>query len=311
MEEQKYVWRFGYGSNIGLNTLRYKKNLNPTKYLVGTIEGWELYFKPSFSKYVEPAFAGIRPKAGAILHGSAFYIPQNEADDLDSQEAGYDVLESKFITYDGNVVMDTVGLYVPKGGGGNSSKEAIPSLRYLRLLRNGAREGGLAEDWIRHLDSFPHYVTPPEVRSQTKKWISEFHNDDDKDNKLWTAEELAKYDGTTTKFPVVHTSVMEYVLQIPSEGCWIFPSWKGHNVMRRNLLQFRGKSLDTNDIRYDQPGYRPIPKFNDCTEEEQEYLLQNLETLLHRGSNIVGRFKPYLDDQKDNNLLDGENTFAK
>jgi len=298
----KYVWRFGYGSNIGLETLKNKKNLNPSEYLVGTIEGWELYFFPAI-KYVEPAFAGIRPKAEATLHGSAFYIPEDEAKDLDAQETGYDILPSTFKTYDGEVVVEDVGLYVPKKKGdgkdnNNNSKEVIPSLRYMRLLRNGAREGGLSEDWIRRLDSYPHYVTPPEVRAQTEKWISEFYADDTRKDVLWTAEELAKHDGSTALFPV-HTSVMEYVLRVPTPECWIFSVWKGHNVTRRNLLQFRGKSLDTNDIRYDQPGYRPIPKLSECTEEEREYLTQNLETLLHRGSKIVGRFEPYLDDQEN------------
>jgi hypothetical protein len=35
-------WRFGYGSNLGLKTLREKKNLSVARYLVGTIKGYEL-----------------------------------------------------------------------------------------------------------------------------------------------------------------------------------------------------------------------------------------------------------------------------
>lgn len=56
-----HKWRFGYGSNLGLTTLRQKKNLNPKRYLVGTVKGWELYFNGGLNEYVEPGFAAIRP----------------------------------------------------------------------------------------------------------------------------------------------------------------------------------------------------------------------------------------------------------
>ena len=263
---------------------------------MGTIEGWQLYFMPGF-KCVEPGWAAIRPhlEGKSELHGSAFLIPDDEADGLDRQEGGYDVLPCKFTSYDGECIED-VGLYVPKNGM-STIEEGTPSLRYLRLLQNGAREGGLSDEWIRLLDSFPHYVTPTEVRAQTELWISEFQADPDRKDEVWTAEELSKYDGSDPSLPR-HTSVMEYVVEI-DDKCWVFSSWTGHNITRRNLLQFNGKSLDTNDIRHDEPGFRPLPKISDCSEEEKEYLMQNLETLLHRGSKIVGKFKPFLVDQKE------------
>ncbi len=191
--------------------------------------------------------------------------------------------------------MENVGLYVPKKGK-STTDVGVPSLRYMRLLRNGAREGGLSIEWISRLDSIPHYITPPEVRAQTEKWISAFHADPSRNNQIWTAKQLAKHDGSDPRL-IPHTSVMGYVVKI-DPNCRVFPSWLGHNVTRRNLLQFKGKSLDTNDIRHDQPGYRPLPKICDCSEEEREYLMQNLETLLHRGSKIIAQFKPFLDDQK-------------
>mmetsp|Transcript_27308 Transcript_27308/g.33761 ORF Transcript_27308/g.33761 Transcript_27308/m.33761 type:complete len:299 (+) Transcript_27308:96-992(+) len=295
-----HVWRFGYGSNIGLRTLKEKKNLNPTRFLVGTITGWELYFMPGIM-HVEPGWAAIRhANAETELHGSAFLIPNDEADGLDRQEGGYDILPCKFTSYDGECICD-VGLYVPKKGK-STSEEGIPSLRYLRLLQNGAKEGGLSDHWISHLHSFSHYITPKEVRAQTEQWISEFHADPERKGDVWTSEKLAKYDGShrdetdSTKMIPPHTSVMEYVIEIDPK-CRVFPSWKGHNITRRNLLQFNGKSLDTNDIRYDQTGFRPLPKMCDCSNEEKEYLIQNLETLLHRGSKIVGTFSPFLEDQ--------------
>lgn len=174
---KNHVWRFGYGSNIGLQTLTQKKNLNPSRYLVGTIKGWELYFAPGVP-YVEPGWGAVRPhsNSNAELHGSAFLIPEDEAQGLDRQEAGYDALPCQFVSYDGELVED-VCLYVPKKGWSEAQEEGIPSLRYLRLLQNGAREGGLSKEWISRLEAVDYYITPPAVRSQTEQWIAEFNAD--------------------------------------------------------------------------------------------------------------------------------------
>jgi ribosomal protein S16 len=289
-------WRFGYGSNLGLTTLRQKKNLNPKKYLVGTIAGWELYFNGGLNEHVEPGFAAVRPADADQLHGSAFLISDEEVKGLDRQEAGYNVVYVKFVSYDGEVV-ENVGLYVPKKPFvKGESKEGIPSYRYLKLLRDGAREGGLADHWIKHLDSFNYYVTPPEIRTKTLQLISEFDADDERKNNLWTSAKLALHDGSNAAYPA-HTSILGYVLEINPE-IWVFSSWKGHNITRRNLLQYRGQSLDASDIRYNEYGYRPLPKLSDCTAGEREYLMQSLDSQLHRGSKIVGSFVPFLADQE-------------
>jgi hypothetical protein len=254
-----------------------------------------LDFMPGLNEYVEPAWAAIRPSPHAELHGSAFLIPNAEADGLDRQEGGYNVLDVTFTTYNGEVV-ENVGLYVPKKPFvEGSSLEAIPSYRYLKLLKDGAREGNLAQHWIDKLDSSEHYITPPRVRDLTLQWIKEFHASAHKDE-VWSAEKLAHHDGSDPdNFPTC-MSIMQYVIQIGKER-WIFGSWKGHNITRRNLLQFNGKSLDANDIRHDEPGYRPLPKLCDCSDEEKEYLMQSLEGQLHRGGKIVAQYEPFLADQ--------------
>ena len=192
------------------------------------------------NEYVEPGFAAIRPATrNTELHGSAFFIPNEEVEGLDRQEAGYNVLNVQFTSYDGEII-ENVGLYVPKKPYvEGESKVGVPSCRYLKLLKDGAREGPLASHWIEHLDSFEYYITPPNVRSQTLQWISEFHADDERKNELWSADKLAKYDGSSSDYPV-HTSIMGYVIEV-NPDIWIFASWKGHNITRRNLLQYNGK----------------------------------------------------------------------
>mmetsp|Transcript_13413 Transcript_13413/g.19152 ORF Transcript_13413/g.19152 Transcript_13413/m.19152 type:complete len:310 (-) Transcript_13413:113-1042(-) len=291
-----HKWRFGYGSNLGLKTLREKKQLSVKSYHVGTIKGYELYFMKGLNEYVEPAWAAIRPSPHAELHGSAFLIPNAEADGLDKQEGGYNVVDVAFTTYDGEVF--NVGLYVPKKPFVEGvSSEATPSYRYLKLLKDGAREGGLAQHWLNMLDSVEHYTTPTHVRQKTLQLIEEFHSDETRKDELWSAEKLARHDGSDPEnFPTC-TSIKQYVVQIDKKA-WIFQSWKGHNITRRNLSQFNGKSVDANDIRHDEPGYRPLPKLCDCSEGEREYLMQSLEGQLHRGAVIVAQLEPFLADQR-------------
>lgn len=298
------VWRFGYGSNIALSTLRNKKNLNPRRHVVGTIRGWSLTFSQGIP-HVEPGFATIRPMdedGDGMLHGSAFLIPKEEADGLDRQERAYRVLPCRFEAYDGEII-ERVGLYAPKKdfSGEDKPKVGTPSRRYLGLLQQGAREAGLAKEWIEKLDSFEYYTTPGEVRSKTIQWIQEFHADPDRRDEVWTVDELMKHDGSDEKHPA-HVAVMQYVVNV-NEVSWVFGSWKGHCVTRRNLLHLNGQSVDKWDIRPNEDGFRPLPKVSDCSDEEKEYLLQNLETLLHRGGIIVARLKECIDD-------DGEIKFS-
>eukprot|EP00521_Asterionellopsis_glacialis_P018629 CAMPEP_0195298638 /NCGR_PEP_ID=MMETSP0707-20130614/23942_1 /TAXON_ID=33640 /ORGANISM="Asterionellopsis glacialis, Strain CCMP134" /LENGTH=292 /DNA_ID=CAMNT_0040360825 /DNA_START=145 /DNA_END=1020 /DNA_ORIENTATION=- len=286
------TWRFGYGSNLGLRTLREKKNLTVSRYVVGTIQDWELYFMRGWNDYIEPAWAAIRPRKGATLHGVAFQIPQEEAEHLDRQEGGYHVQMVTLTSYEGEV-LPHVGLYVPKKPYVEGiSREGIPSYRYLKLLKEGAREGQLAQHWIDKLEAVPYYVTPPHIRAQTLQWIAEFQESSE-DPLVWSSEKLAQHDGSDPEQFPVHTSIMGFVIRVHPDT-WIFPSWKGHNVTRRNLLQFNGKSLDTNDIRYNEPGYRPLPKLDECSEGEKEYLMQSLESQLHKGSKIVAHYEPFL-----------------
>jgi len=310
---EEFVWRFGYGSNIGLSTLQTKKNLHPKRYLAGSIKGWSLYFSTGIP-FVEPGFAAIHPATvdeggdqDDELHGTAFLIPRSEAVGLDEQERAYYVLPSKFVAYHNGEVVDGVGLYVPKKYVGESGvvrkdialderKHGIPSLRYLNLLRNGAREAGLCKEWIGRLDSFQHYETPKDIRDKTMEWIEEFHSDVARKDNVWTMEKLVMHDGSDPENFPAHVCVMDYVVKVATDT-WIFSSWKGHCVTRRNLIHFNGGSVDKGDIRWKDDGFRPLPNIAYCSKQEKEYLLQNLETLLHRGGRIVARLKEHLEDQ--------------
>lgn len=281
----KTVWRFGYGSNMSVSNLIKKKNLTPINHHTGYCQNWQLSFDLPGIPFVDPAFACVKAQSGAQVHGLAFEISEEEARGLDHQERGYDVVPVDFVAYDGATV-PKVGLYVPKTP--LTPNDALPSKRYLRLLQRGAREAGLAADYIQKLEAHPYYITPPDIREQTLTWIDAFERDPKRSTQQWDAATLAKHNGVHPDYPA-HTASLGYVVKVHAG----FASWRGHTITRRNLLHFRGQSVDREDIRYNEPGFSPLPDLSRCTAEEIEFLHQNLDYLLHSGGEIVARLDAF------------------
>lgn len=289
--EHAPVWRFGYGSNMSVENLVKKKRLDVLDHVTGSCAGWTLAFELPGIPHVEPVFANVKPAAGDAVHGIAFQISAAQAAGLDRQEGSYDVVLVQCRAYNGRVI-DNVGLYVPKAGRTTEGTAALPSQRYLGILRRGAREAGLDAVYVDRLEQHPHHVTSPAVRAQTQRWIAAFEQDPARRAVRWTTEELARFDGSSPDRPA-HTSAMGYVVAFEA---W-FSSWRGHTITRRNLLHFRGESIDALDIRTGEPGFLPLPDLSACSPEEIEYLSQNLDHLLHSGGRIVGRLQEFLDAQ--------------
>ncbi|CAE7042305.1 unnamed protein product [Symbiodinium natans] len=139
------VWRFGYGSNMSVANLKQKKNLNVLEHHAGVVRDIKLSFCLEGIHYVDPAFACVLKAPGDEVHGVAFRIPATEAEGLDRQEGGYNVEFVPFKPYEGTSSFE-VGLYMPKPGRLNESYTGLPSLRYLRLLREGAASANLSAE---------------------------------------------------------------------------------------------------------------------------------------------------------------------
>merc|ERR1711916_342622 len=119
--------------------MKRKKGLDVVNSAPGVLRDWKLGFFSAVA-HVEPGFAMIERSPGDVVHGLAFEIPVEQAVGLDAQEVGYDVSQEDVELYDGRVIR--CGVYERKGGK-KADPEALPSLRYARLLKQGALESGL------------------------------------------------------------------------------------------------------------------------------------------------------------------------
>lgn len=184
---------------MGVSVLRDKKNLAVRWYGVGKVKDFKLaYFSPGQGmRYLEPGFAVAVACAGEVIEGLAFAISPEDAASLDQQEMGYDVTMVDVELFAGGKVR--AGIYTRQ----SASEDALPSLRYNRLMLAGALEAGLSPAYVERL-RVSYYVTAPEVRAQTLALVEQGPKD-----RWFTAQELSKYVSEDVGWA---TSVMGFVV---------------------------------------------------------------------------------------------------
>jgi sulfite reductase (NADPH) flavoprotein alpha-component len=154
---------FGYGSNMASRGLA-AKGVRSLRARPARLDGWELAFDvPSVFRKVEGGVANVveGKSAGGLgeVHGVLHEVDDEGLAKLDGIEAVgilYDRRKLRVRTYDGEIVEAETYVGVP------SIRDAglRPSVRYLRILVDGAREQELDPAWIRALESTPPH-TPP------------------------------------------------------------------------------------------------------------------------------------------------------
>lgn len=144
---------FAYGSNINPSTFQGVRNMKPTASVPCVLRDYELVFNVPGVPYVEPAFASVRAAADVVTHGVSHAITLEEWEYLVTTEGSYDVVDVTCTSYTGEEIKCKTLTHrtLPNFG------EQLPSLRYLTLLRDGARHYSLSDDWIKKLDEIEAY----------------------------------------------------------------------------------------------------------------------------------------------------------
>jgi cation transport regulator ChaC len=145
-----HVWYFAYGSNMHDSAFRVRRRILPFEWRAGRVKGYRLRFNLDGWPRDRAAPANICPDRDAEVWGVLYRITRRDLLRLDSTEG---VPGSDYVP---TVVMaeDLKGCSVPAvtySAAGNPA-DGAPSLRYITLLREGARAHGLPETWVRYLD---------------------------------------------------------------------------------------------------------------------------------------------------------------
>lgn len=152
-----YVNYFAYGSNLASSVLRGRRGVLPRATNVGLVPDYRLAFSlPGVPP--EPAFASIEPAEGDSCHGAVYTLTLGDWAKVCASEGvpfGYRVEQVDVQCYDGRVARAwTLRAAAPR------EASLPPSRRYLDLIKEGAKELGLAESWQLKLDRLQGYGEP-------------------------------------------------------------------------------------------------------------------------------------------------------
>lgn len=147
------IYYFAYGANMSARVLA-RRRVRPLSAEVATLQGHELRFSHPGPPLIEPAFASVDPCPEARVYGVLYQISEAELRWLDRLEGRYQkkLLE---VTGDrtGKVSARVYQTPTPVAG-------KRPSVRYLRLLLDGAKENKLPAEYISWLEAQPAFSMP-------------------------------------------------------------------------------------------------------------------------------------------------------
>ncbi len=148
------VWYFAYGANMHDSAFRERRRMRPTEWRAGRITRYCLRFNLDGRPKGKAAPANISPDMEQDVWGVLYRISRRELVRLNASEGipgwRYRMLWLRAEDIGGNHVNAVT--YIADG----KDQDGSPSLRYITLLREGARAHGLPEHWIFRLESVDH-----------------------------------------------------------------------------------------------------------------------------------------------------------
>lgn len=148
------VWYFAYGANMHDNAFRERRGMRPLEWRAGRVQGYRLRFNLEGRPKGKAAPANICADPNAEVWGVLYRITRAGLVHLDATEGvpgrRYRQLGIDGQDIDGHALKAVT--YIADG----LEVDGQPSLRYLTLLRDGARAHGLPQRWLRLLDGIEH-----------------------------------------------------------------------------------------------------------------------------------------------------------
>ncbi len=148
------VWYFAFGANMHEHAFIQRRGMRPREWRVGRLKGYRLRFNLEGRPIGKAAPANIAPDAAGEVWGVLYLMTQAAMVRLDASEGvpgrRYRHLWAEVEDSEGERL--TAMTYIAEG----KERDGNPSLRYITLLREGARAHGLPLHYIRFLDSVKH-----------------------------------------------------------------------------------------------------------------------------------------------------------
>lgn len=148
------VWYFAYGANMHDSAFTGRRGMCPLGWRSGRVRGYRLRFNLEGRPRGKAAPANLFPDPHAEVWGVLYKLTRRDLLRLDATEGvpgrRYRPLWVDAEDAGGNSLRAVT--YIAQG----NDVDGRPSLRYLTLLRDGARAHGLPEHYLRFLDQVEH-----------------------------------------------------------------------------------------------------------------------------------------------------------
>ena len=145
------VWYFAYGANLHDSAFRERRGMQPMSVRPARLVGYRLRFNLDGRPKGRAAPANLAPESSAEVWGVLYRITRRDLIRLDSSE-GVPGPRYQHLWAHAEDSRGEKTLCVTYMADGNA-EDGRPSLRYITLLREGARAHGLPADWLAHLDA--------------------------------------------------------------------------------------------------------------------------------------------------------------
>lgn len=150
----EHVWYFAYGANMHDSAFRERRGMRPLEWRAGRVRGYRLRFNLEGRPKGKAAPANLFSDPQAEVWGVLYRITRRDLVQLDATEGvpgkRYRQLWLDAEDSEGQPVQAVTYLAEGKEVDGN------PSLRYITLLREGARKHALPEHYLRFLEGVKH-----------------------------------------------------------------------------------------------------------------------------------------------------------
>ena len=150
------IWYFAYGANMHDRAFREMRGMNPSEWRPGRIRGYRLRFNLTAPRG-KAAYANVCADPDAEVWGVLYKISRRDLVRLEATEGvpwgGYRPhwLDAEDMS---GAVLRAATLMAP-----GHDDDRTPSLRYLTLLREGARAHDLPAHYIQFLEQVEHMAT--------------------------------------------------------------------------------------------------------------------------------------------------------
>jgi cation transport regulator ChaC len=153
-DPQDAVWYFAYGANMHDSAFRDRRKMRPLEWRVGRVGGYRLRFNLEGRPRGKAAPANLASDSQAEVWGVLYRITRQDLLLLDASE-GVPGRRYRHLWLDaedksGNAIHAVT--YVADG----NETDGNPSIRYITLLREGARAHGLPQHYLQFLDDVTH-----------------------------------------------------------------------------------------------------------------------------------------------------------